>query len=190
MSHQSDPKARTKKVCINLAAITRAQYSEVLEVPANLASGRLDALLQQRWDDVDGTEFLPDNDCFDQGDCYHEQEDSDAVPDGKVTVDADGDLVVEMFPVAAPAQTEPLPFSDKWKRFAMKLVVRQHSDKIDPVALFDLIFASEGKALEDIFMEYNVAARGALLDGMGFDDIALLIGDAALRAQETAEATE
>lgn len=60
--------AQTKKVRINLSALTRVEYTEVLEVPADMSPSELEQLLDQRYDDVDGGEYFDDPDYWDRGD--------------------------------------------------------------------------------------------------------------------------
>lgn len=66
-------KAKTKKVRIVLGALTRVEYMEVLEVPADMTDDELDELVQKRYDDVDGGEYYDDPDFWEQGDsCTHQ----------------------------------------------------------------------------------------------------------------------
>lgn len=85
----------TKKVLITLAALTRVEYTEVLEVPADMDDDDLDRLVDQRYDDVDGGLYADDPDYWERGDsCGWQHEALDAAPNGKVTRDADGESFI------------------------------------------------------------------------------------------------
>ncbi len=87
---------QTKRIRIVLAAITRVEYSEVLEVPADLTTRDLERLVDERYSEVDGDAFTPDWDYWERGDCYSERVSADdpTVPTGRVIRDG-GALVVE-----------------------------------------------------------------------------------------------
>lgn len=61
------------KVRINLAAITRMEYSEEIEVPDDTTDAKLDDLLEERYDKVDGGEYTDDNDYWEKGYCRWEK---------------------------------------------------------------------------------------------------------------------
>lgn len=63
---------KTKLVSVTLAAITRVEYSETIEVPVNFSEDDIQRLVDQRWDDVDGGEFEDDADFWERGNCYGE----------------------------------------------------------------------------------------------------------------------
>lgn len=84
----------TKKVRIILAALTRVEYCETLEVPATMTDSELDDLVAERYDTVDGGDYENDPFFWEPGDCTHEAVDSDEEVDGIVTI-RDGEFVVE-----------------------------------------------------------------------------------------------
>lgn len=53
-----EPKAKpaTRLVEIRLSALTRVEYTEVMEVPANISDDELNDLVNCRYRDVDGGE--------------------------------------------------------------------------------------------------------------------------------------
>jgi hypothetical protein len=86
----------TKKVRIKLAALTRMEYEEVLEVPADMTDAELDSLVNQRYDDVDGGEYADDPEYWERSSsCGYEaaDEEGDEVT-GKVNRKSDGRLTV------------------------------------------------------------------------------------------------
>lgn len=69
---------KTKNVRIVLGALTRVEYTEVLAVPVNMTNTELDALVQQRYDDVDSDKYYDDPDFWEQGDsCTHQPASND-----------------------------------------------------------------------------------------------------------------
>jgi len=90
---ETTTEAATKKVRISLSALTRVEYSEILEVPAGMTDGQLDDLVRQRYEEVDGGEFDPDNEFWERGECHFDAEDDDAQAEGTVAL-VDGRLVV------------------------------------------------------------------------------------------------
>lgn len=73
-------KQKTKLVRVTLAAMTRVEYSEVIEVPAEITEAQLDALVDQRYDAVDGGLYVSDPEYWERSkSCRHEEaEDHDA----------------------------------------------------------------------------------------------------------------
>jgi hypothetical protein len=63
---------KMKRIKITLAAMTRVEYTEYVEVPEALSEQELYDLVEQRWDDVDGGEFVDDPDYWEKGNCTHE----------------------------------------------------------------------------------------------------------------------
>lgn len=89
--------ATTKKVRITLAALTRVEYTEVLEVPADMSDEDLEALVDKRYDDVDGGNFVDDPDYWVRGECsFSIADEMDPEPNGVVAIDEDGNIVVSM----------------------------------------------------------------------------------------------
>ncbi|MEI7639725.1 MAG: hypothetical protein WCJ37_20585 [Syntrophus sp. (in: bacteria)] len=61
------------KVTVHLAALTRVEYSEDIEVPDNITDSELDVLVQQKYKEVDGGEYKDDFEYWEQGHCYWER---------------------------------------------------------------------------------------------------------------------
>ena len=59
-----------KLVQINLAALTRVEYSAVVEVPDDID---LDCVVEQFYDHTDGGEFWPDHEYWERGTCSHDE---------------------------------------------------------------------------------------------------------------------
>jgi|LNFM01.1.fsa_nt_gb hypothetical protein len=59
----------TKLVEVRLSAITRVEYMEVVEVPANITQAELDDLVNARYRQVDGGEFTSDPEYWERGTC-------------------------------------------------------------------------------------------------------------------------
>lgn len=67
---------QTKFVNIVLSALTRVEYTEVIEVPADISADELDRLVDQRYDQVDGGVYLPDPEFWQRAaSCRHEEAD-------------------------------------------------------------------------------------------------------------------
>lgn len=83
---------KTKKVRITLAALTRVEYTEVLEVPADMSQEELDALVSQRYDEVDGGLYVDDPHYWEPGNCTHEEHsvDDETAVNSRVSRSADG----------------------------------------------------------------------------------------------------
>ena len=64
--------ALTKLVAISLVAYTRCDYREVIEVPADFTSEQLDQLVNQRYRDVDGGDYVDDPHYWERGEMTHE----------------------------------------------------------------------------------------------------------------------
>lgn len=73
----------TKLVEVRLSALTRVEYMEVVEVPANITQAELDDLVNARYRQVDGGEFTIDPEYWERGTC--EAVDSD-MPDATPTM--------------------------------------------------------------------------------------------------------
>jgi len=80
--------ANTKKIRINLAALTRVQYTEVIEVPSNTTEKEIQILVDQRYDAVDGGDYTGDTEFWEKGEsCGFAYEDIDSKADLKATLD-------------------------------------------------------------------------------------------------------
>lgn len=60
----------TRLVEVRLSALTRVEYTEVVEVPADISDAELGQLVDQRYAAVDGGEFTPDSEYWERGTCY------------------------------------------------------------------------------------------------------------------------
>jgi len=120
-------KAKTKKIHIVLSALTRVEYSEVLEVPANMTAEELDELVDQRYDDVDGGEYYDDPDFWERGQgCGYQNEPADSSTSGTVKR-GDGGFEVT---IAKPAKTT------KKKLYVGRLKERNGEHEYDHQFLF------------------------------------------------------
>ena len=71
----------TKLVEVRLSALTRVEYMEVVEVPANITQAELDHLVNTRYRQVDGGEFTSDPEYWERGTCEAVESDMpNAVP--------------------------------------------------------------------------------------------------------------
>ena len=62
------------KVTIHLAALVRLEYAETIEVPDDASDADLDALVEMKYDSVDGGEYRDDAEYWEQATCYWEKE--------------------------------------------------------------------------------------------------------------------
>lgn len=69
-----------KRVVIDLAAMTRVEYSCVVEVPDHFTREDLDEVVQLMYDKVDGGEFTEDTEYWEKGLCEHSSRDPDGMP--------------------------------------------------------------------------------------------------------------
>lgn len=60
----------TKLVEIRLAALVRVEHTEVIEVPVNITEEELQQLVNERYDKVDGGQYVDDADYWERGHCY------------------------------------------------------------------------------------------------------------------------
>ena len=75
----------------------------------------------------------------------------------------------------------------KWKVFAMRQVLADHSPAIETEALFDMILNSDDDELVKVFDDHAVLVWRPFED-MTLDDIACTIVEMATRAEEVEEA--
>lgn len=93
--------AKTKKVRITLAALTRVEYSEVLEVPANMSDRELQSLVEHRYDNVDGGKYSDDAEYWERSQsCGFEAEPPSCTPDARVRRVTGGSFAVST--ISAP----------------------------------------------------------------------------------------
>ena len=86
---------KTKKVRITLAALTRVEYTEVLEVPVDMTDDDLSDLVDKRYDEVDGGMYQSDPEYWERGSsCGYEDADISEEATVKVEIDEDGDLLL------------------------------------------------------------------------------------------------
>lgn len=62
----------TKRVQINLSALTRMEYGEEVIVPAEFNNNELEDLVSRAYEDIDGTKFNNNPDYWEKGSCWHE----------------------------------------------------------------------------------------------------------------------
>lgn len=82
--------SQSKLVVIRLAAYTRVEYREVLEVPAAMSDSDLQELVNQRFSDVDVGEFTDNPMSWERGPCSYEEAIPDDRPTGRLV---DGEVV-------------------------------------------------------------------------------------------------
>ena len=63
------------KVTITLAALTRLEYMEEVEVPDDTSDEVLNDLVDKRYNEVDGGAFWDDPEYWERGECYWTKED-------------------------------------------------------------------------------------------------------------------
>ena len=68
---------KTKKIRINLSALTRVEYSEVVEVAASICDSELDALVEEKKSEIDGTDYNDDTEYWEENPGYWEDEEED-----------------------------------------------------------------------------------------------------------------
>lgn len=95
MEVQSIENPATKLVTIQLAARTRVEYSEVVEVPANATQEQIDALVNLRYDAVDGGQYVSDPEYWERATCAGIPEDACFEACKKATLTPSGDWVIE-----------------------------------------------------------------------------------------------
>ncbi len=66
----------TKLVQVHLAALTRVEYMEVVEVPADITAEELDDLVRRRYDKVDGGLYSDDPHYWEKGECFAQDADA------------------------------------------------------------------------------------------------------------------
>lgn len=95
MEIQAIEKPATKLVTIQLAARTRVEYSEVVEVPASATQEQIDALVNIRYQDVDGGQYVSDPEYWERATCAGIPEDAGFEACKKATLTPSGDWVIE-----------------------------------------------------------------------------------------------
>lgn len=66
----TENKPTTKIVEVRLAALTRVEYTERVEVPADITAEELQELVNSRYRTVDGGEYYDDPEYWERGTCY------------------------------------------------------------------------------------------------------------------------
>jgi len=79
----------TKCVRVRLAALTRVEYTEVIEVPADVTQDQLEQLVNKRYSDVDGGDYVEDDHYWEPGHCFTEAADEGEEATGSATFQAD-----------------------------------------------------------------------------------------------------
>lgn len=96
-----------KLVEIRLAALTRVEYTEVVEVPGDISADELNDIINRRYSAVDGSEFSSDPEYWERSTCYATDVDAREVATVKVTRQDEG-LSIE--PMDGPdAKDAPAP---------------------------------------------------------------------------------
>ena len=67
----------SRRVCIKLIANVRLEYEEVVEVPDDFTDADLDALVEQRSEDVESDDYSQDHEFWEQGPSFHSPEKSE-----------------------------------------------------------------------------------------------------------------
>jgi hypothetical protein len=65
-----DPDQAKKLIEIYLSALTRVEYMEVVEVPADISDAELQSLVNSRYDAVDGGDFVSDPEYWERASCH------------------------------------------------------------------------------------------------------------------------
>ena len=60
----------TKLIEVRLSALTRVEYTEIVEVPVNITDDQLNELVNKRYETVGGDEFVSDPEYWERGTCY------------------------------------------------------------------------------------------------------------------------
>ena len=63
----------TKRIRINLAALTRVEYSEEIDVPVEFEEEQMDEFVNLAYQEVDGGLFQDDTQYWEKGNCFHEE---------------------------------------------------------------------------------------------------------------------
>lgn len=79
---------------IHLSAFRRVEYTEVIEVPADITEAELHEVLEDRFDRVDEEEYSEDQEYWVQGQCYSTAASPDADP-SQMAYRLDGSITVE-----------------------------------------------------------------------------------------------
>jgi hypothetical protein len=89
-------KQPTKLVRVTISALTRVEYTTVIEVPLDLTNGQLDDLASKVYRDSDGEEFQEDNEYWEEGShtVNETTEDDDGKPEMKAKL-VDGQWKLE-----------------------------------------------------------------------------------------------
>jgi hypothetical protein len=95
VSVQSIEKPASKLVTIQLAARTRVEYCETVEVPANATQEQIDALVDCRYRAVEAVQYVSDPDYWERATCVAIPEDAGFEACKKATLTPSGEWVVE-----------------------------------------------------------------------------------------------
>jgi hypothetical protein len=108
MRNQTPAAGSTKLVEIRLAALVRVEHTEVVEVPANITEEELQQLVNDRYNKVDGGEYVDDADYWERGHCYATDAHAGGEP-SLMAIRVEGGMHVEraevrgMIPVEVPS---------------------------------------------------------------------------------------
>lgn len=85
-----------KRITITLAALTRCEYQETIEVPDDISDAALDNLVNQRYSDVDAGDFFDDPDYWEAGQCYHQAAGDGITPTKRLNIQGDQMTVIDL----------------------------------------------------------------------------------------------
>lgn len=75
----TENKPTTKIVEVRLAALTRVEYTERVEVPADITAEELQELVNSRYRTVDGGEYVDDPEYWERATCYTTEADDASI---------------------------------------------------------------------------------------------------------------
>ena len=76
----------TKKIRITLGVLTRVEYTEVLAVPAEMTDEQMMALIDARFEAIDGSQYKDDPEYWEAGECYFENVSSSTRINGSANI--------------------------------------------------------------------------------------------------------
>lgn len=81
-----------KLVRISLSALMRVTHDEVVAVPVDATEKDLDDLVEHRYAEVDGGDYISDSDYWSRGTCVHKSETEGITPSLSFNWDVNGQL--------------------------------------------------------------------------------------------------
>jgi len=80
---------------VNLGALTRVEWSAIVEVPDDMPEAEIKELADRFYDEIDGGEYWPDSDFWDKGTCCVDLDVSDDRSPTKYAIQDDEIVLVE-----------------------------------------------------------------------------------------------